>query len=229
MYIQNTLTLTIALKTKIKSRGNIMDENKKKQSSKEFKLINVPTWLYKVLILLTIVVIIIIFLSLILMAKRLHTEKEQNTPPDSGSQFEQKVEEYRDQQQSIYQDSIDDLKDNTVYHTDGTVTYFDSYMDSDYPDMTLDKYIEYSYDNGDVLQCDFEGSNLYVLLVYALKQVNINNSFSDVYTCISDSDVHDIKTALIFQCTAHGSNGHTVTATVDCSNIKVRIDSVEVE
>lgn len=104
-----------------------MDENKKKQSSKEFKLKNVPTWLYKVLILLTIVVIIIIFLSLILMAKRLHTEKEQNTPSDSGSQFEQKVEEYRAQQQSIYQDSIDELKDNTAYHTDGTVTYFDSY------------------------------------------------------------------------------------------------------
>ncbi len=201
------------------------NESNKKNEKKELKLRNVSDGFYKFLIAL--VIITIIAMILIIMANNRKLQKQLENIPSESDSFKAEVEEYRDQQQSIYQESIDDLKDHTVYHADGTVTYFDDFMESDYPNMTLDKYIEYSYDNGDILQCDFVGSNLYVLLVYALNQVNINNSFNDIYTCNISDDVHEIKTAMIFQCTAHGSNGHTVTATIDCSNIKVRIDSIE--
>lgn len=203
------------------------NESNKKNGKKELKLRNVSDGFYKFLIALVIITIIAMIIILIIMANNRKLQKQLENIPSESDSFKAEVEEYRDQQQSIYQESIDDLKDHTVYHADGTVTYFDDFMESDYPNMTLDKYIEYSYDNGDILQCDFVGSNLYVLLVYALNQVNINNSFNDIYTCNISDDVHEIKTAMIFQCTAHGSNGHTVTATIDCSNIKVRIDSIE--
>lgn len=201
--------------------------NNNKDTKKELKLKNVPDSLYKLLILLVIITIIAIFVIFIFMAYNRKLQRESENIPSESDSFKTEVEEYREQQQSVYQESINDLKEHTVYHTDGTVTYFDDFMESDYPDMTLDKYIEYSYDNGDILQCNFVGSNLYVLLIYALNQVNINNSFNDTYTCNTPDDVQEIKTAMIFQCTAHGSDGHTITATIDCSNIKVRIDSVE--
>lgn len=199
---------------------NSYNRNEKKHiSDKTFKRV--------ILIAILVLAVVCIVLAAIYIFKKGNND---TIPPvdeiAESTQYWDTVYEYRKEQEAIYQTANDDLDDNTLYHADGSVTYYEDYMESDYPDMTLDKYYEYAMEHGDVLECDFIGTNMYILLVYALNQVNIDNGYDDTYTCMTDSDVQEIKTAMIYQCAALGNKGHSVIATIDCSNAKVRIDEV---
>lgn len=186
-------------------------------------------------ILFTIMVLTIIIIIIIPYLNIGHTEKEKpiseanrniTIDPSNNNPYISSYEEFDYIMNSLaeeYKDAADDIDKNTSIDENGKITYYKDYMTSDYEELDIGYLRDFSYENNQFLESDFKGTNLYCLLLFALK--DIFRDTPEIFICNTDK-VETIKPGFIFRCHAK-SESHTATVLIDASNYKIHIEKYE--
>lgn len=183
----------------------------------------------KQILLFIIIVIIIIAIHIISNLSVPHNQDksgEFNIEEESESDDinEKKIYELTEIIAEEYSSEINDVKDNTSIDSDGNITYYSDYMDSDIEGIDLDDIIDFSINNATLIESDMPESILKNMIIYS---ISVFRGTDTVYIC-NEEDITGVKEPFIYKCHLH-NDSDSFEILLDISNIKVKLITSENE